>query len=94
MSGATTRSPRREWLDLQPPAEPELREAVQQNDQRPFTRLDVMQAHVADVGVALTKLGPVVRRQVGERVGESCREVRRLGDEKPGPSGVGTGVGR
>src|SRR5260370_2430146 len=49
----------REWLDLQPPAEPELREAVQQNDQRPFTHLEVMQADVADVGVALTKFCPV-----------------------------------
>src|ERR1700730_12134138 len=49
----------REWLDLQPPAEPELREAVQQNDQRPFTHLDVMQAHVADVGVSFTKQCPV-----------------------------------
>src|SRR5262245_10396353 len=49
----------REWLDLQSPAEPELREAVQQNDQRPFTHLDVMQAHIADVGRALTKLCPV-----------------------------------
>jgi hypothetical protein len=48
-----------EWLDLPPPAEPELGEAVQQNDQRAFTHLDVMQAHIADVGVALTKLGPV-----------------------------------
>src|SRR5262245_28482620 len=48
-----------EWLDLQPPAEPELREAVQQNDQRPFAHLDVVQAHVAEVGVALTKLCPV-----------------------------------
>ena len=55
---------RRERLDLQPPTEPELREAVQQDDQRPLAGLDVVQVHVADVGVALAKLDPVVRHQV------------------------------
>jgi len=48
---------RRERCDLQPPAVPELGEAVQQDDQRPLTGLHVMQPHVvADLGVALTKL--------------------------------------
>jgi hypothetical protein len=28
---------------------------MQQNDQRPIAGLDVMQPHVADLGVALTK---------------------------------------
>jgi hypothetical protein len=32
---------------------------VQQKDQRPFAELDVVQLHVADVGVALAQLGPV-----------------------------------
>ena len=50
--------------DLPPPAEPELREAVQQDDQRPVSRLDVMQLHVADVGVALPELGPAVRHKL------------------------------
>src|SRR5438270_10945925 len=51
---------RRERLDLPPPAVPELGEAVQQDDQRPLTGLDVVQLHVADLGVALTKsLEPV-----------------------------------
>jgi hypothetical protein len=48
----------RERRDLQPPAEPELREAVQQNEQGPIARLDVMQPYVADLGVTLPKLRP------------------------------------
>ena len=47
----------RERRDLPPPAVPELREAVQQDDQRPVAGLDVMQPHVADLGVALPKFG-------------------------------------
>ena len=47
-------SRRRERLDLQPPAVPELGEAVQQNDQRPLAGLDVMQSDIADLGVTLT----------------------------------------
>src|SRR4029077_15516844 len=43
---------RRERLDLAPPAVPELGEAVQQDDQRSVTCLDVMQPLVADLGVA------------------------------------------
>ena len=55
MSGATTRNPAAgERFDLEPPAVPELREAVQQEDERPLSGLDVVQLHVADVGVALT----------------------------------------
>ena len=57
---------RRERRDLQPPAVPELREAVQQDDQRPVAGLDVMQPHVADLGVALPKFGPAVRERAGE----------------------------
>src|SRR6185295_11057473 len=53
---------RRERCDLQPPAEPELREAVQQKDQRPIAGLDVMQPYVADLGVAVPKFGRVVLR--------------------------------
>jgi hypothetical protein len=41
-------------LELQPPAVPELGEAVQQDDQRPLAGLDVMQSLVVDLGVALT----------------------------------------
>jgi hypothetical protein len=46
-----------ELCDLQPPAEPELREAVQQDDKRPVAGLDVVQLHVADICEALAKLG-------------------------------------
>ena len=50
------KSRRRERCDLLPPAKPELREAVQQNDQRPIAGLDVMQPRVVvELGVALTK---------------------------------------
>ena len=64
MSGATTRKPAAtSGCDLQPPTEPELREAVQQNDQRPIAGLDVMQALIADVGVSLAKLDPAGRHQ-------------------------------
>jgi hypothetical protein len=58
----------RERRDLPPPAVPELREAVQENDQRPVAGLDVMQPHVPDVGVTLPKLGISVRHQPGQRI--------------------------
>ena len=61
-------SRRRERLDLPPPAVPELGEAVQQDDQRPVTRLDVMQPLVADLGVALPNAAGQVRRP-GNRAG-------------------------
>src|SRR6187397_823037 len=51
---------RRERRDLQSPTEPELREAVQENDQRPVTRFDVMQALIANFGITLPKLNPDV----------------------------------
>src|SRR5438034_2486713 len=54
-----------ERLDLSPPTEPELREAVQQNDQRPLTGLDVMQALIADLGIAVAKFDPDVRERAG-----------------------------
>src|SRR5262249_49273724 len=50
----------------------ELREAVQQHDQRPVAGLDVVQRDVADVGVAVPKLDPVVRRCDGERLDGCC----------------------
>ena len=40
--------------DLVPPAVPELREAVQEHDQRAFALLDVVQADGSELGVALT----------------------------------------
>jgi hypothetical protein len=46
----------RERRDLQPPAVPELREAVQEAGQRSLARLDVVQRHLAEVGLALAKL--------------------------------------
>src|SRR5262245_14033479 len=46
----------RERLDLQPPAVPELRETMQQNDQRTVAGLYVMQPLVADFGVTLTNV--------------------------------------
>ena len=61
----------RERRDLQPPAVPELREAVQQDDQRPVAGLDVMQPHVPDLGVALPKFGPAVRHKPGQRIGRA-----------------------
>ena len=60
-----------ERCDLLPPAVPELREAVQQDDQRPVAGLDVVQLHVADLGVALAKGGAGVDRRAGEGIG--CR---------------------
>ena len=54
--------PRRgEWLDLPPPAVPELGEPVQQHDQRPLPGLDIMQPLVADLGVAVTKFAALVQ---------------------------------
>lgn len=44
---------RRERRDLQPPSVPELREAMQQDDQRPVAGLHVVERRVADLGVAL-----------------------------------------
>ena len=44
-----------ERLDLLPPAVPELREAVQQEDQRALAGLDVVERRLADLGVALAK---------------------------------------
>src|SRR4029077_19986640 len=61
--------------DLQPPTEPELREAVEKNDQRPLTRLHVMQALIIDLGIAFPKFDPDVRK--GAVVHE---DLRVLGD--------------
>ena len=58
-----------ERCDLLPPAVPELREAVQQEDQWPVAGLDVVQLHVADLGVALAKAGADVDRRAGGGVG-------------------------
>jgi hypothetical protein len=55
VGGDDPESRRRERLDLQSPAVPELGEAVQQDDQRPIAGLDVMQPLVADLGVAITE---------------------------------------
>jgi hypothetical protein len=52
----------------------ELREAVQQDEQRPFAGLDVVQALIADVGIPLAKLGPNVRQHAGGRHGISFLE--------------------
>jgi len=38
---------------------------VQQNDQRPLTGLDVVQALVADVRIALLKLDSDIRKHAG-----------------------------
>ena len=54
---------RHQRRDLQPPTEPELGEAMQQNDQRPLTGLDVMQALIADLGIALPQLDTDVRER-------------------------------
>jgi hypothetical protein len=65
VGGDHAKTRRREGRDLQPPAKPELWEAVQQNDQRPIPGLDVMQVHVTHLGVTLPKLDPDVREQAG-----------------------------
>jgi hypothetical protein len=77
---------RRERRDLQPPAEPELRKTVQQNDQRPITGLDVVQARIADLGVTLAKLGPDVREQ-GRGAHDDLPLLADSGDKTPtGPA--------
>ena len=60
-----------ERFDLPPPAVPELREAVQQDDQRPVAGFDVVQHRVADLRVAVAKLGPAVRHKPGQRIGRA-----------------------
>ena len=65
VGGDDPKTRRRERLDLSPPTEPELREAMQEDDQRPVTGLDVMLALIADLGVTLPKLDPDVREQAG-----------------------------
>ena len=51
-------SRRRERFDLLPPPVPELGEAVQQDNQRPVTSLDVVQSLVAYIGIAFAKFPP------------------------------------
>ena len=66
----------RQRRDLQPPAVPELREAVQQDDQGPVASLDVMEPHlVAELGVALPKFGGVVAHRADGRVQISRRRT-------------------
>ena len=67
----------RERRDLQPPTEPELWEAVQENDQRPVTCLDVVQALIADFGITLPKLSSDVRERAG---GGGHEDLPWLGD--------------
>jgi hypothetical protein len=38
---------------------------VEQNDERPFARLDVVELHIADLGVAIAKLDVSVGRDPG-----------------------------
>lgn len=47
--------------DLVPPLVPELREAVQQQHERSLARLDVVEMHVAEIGVAVRQLYPAQR---------------------------------
>src|SRR5439155_7047733 len=75
---------RRQRRDLQPPAVPEIGEAVQQDDERPVPGLDVVQL---DVVVALAE--PGVRGQAGGRlVGRahddllSDRKLARISSQK------------
>src|SRR4051794_25223782 len=68
---------RGERRDLSPPAVPELGEAVQQDDQRPVTSLDVMQPHVAHLGVALLELSRVVEHHAVGRVQNSRRRAHK-----------------
>ena len=78
--------------DLEPPAEPELREAVQENDQRPIAiaGLDVMQRHVADVGVTLSKVGRCAI--LGVRAGRAAHVYSSQADER-GDAGKALGPG-
>src|SRR3954468_18149891 len=83
VGGDDSKTRRRERLDLPPPTEPELREAVKQDDQRPLTGLDVVQLDVvADFGVTLTKLGPDVGEQGGGSH-ETSRVAADSGDTTP-----------
>jgi hypothetical protein len=64
-----------ERRDLLPPAVPELREAVEQDDERAVAGLDVVQRRVAHVGVALAEARGGVDRRAGghvERGGHDC----------------------
>jgi SAM-dependent methyltransferase len=47
----------RQRRDLPPPRVPELREAVEQDDERPGPGLDVVQVHAADVGGLVLEVG-------------------------------------
>src|SRR5215218_7829931 len=47
--------------DLVPPLVPELREAVQQQHERSLARLDVVQPHISEVGIAVRQLHPAQR---------------------------------
>jgi hypothetical protein len=62
---------RRQRRDLQPPAIPELRETMQQNDQRPVAGLDVMQPHLPHLGIALPNFGPAARHKPAQRIGRT-----------------------
>jgi hypothetical protein len=73
---------RRERRDLQPPAVPELREAVQQDDQRPVAGLDVMELHVAELGVAVPKVSRLVVQHVDGHVQTSWRRVMRISSRR------------
>jgi hypothetical protein len=85
VGGDDAESRRRERLDLQPPAVPELREAVQQHDQRPLAGLDVMQPHLTEVGVAVAQFGAL----------EGCDHHRRNpGSPRLPPAPVAAGYSR
>src|ERR1700759_5024328 len=53
---------------------------MQQNDQRAIAGLDVVQPDVADLGVALPKFDPLIRRQrvIGQQILDEA--VRRVHD--------------
>jgi hypothetical protein len=99
VGGDDPKTGRRKRRDLQPPTEPELREAVQQNDQRAVTSLDVMQALTANLGVTLPKLDPNVREHAGsgheDLLGRGTCARRRYASRRcrasPRPDEVGPG---
>jgi hypothetical protein len=50
---------------------------VQQKDERPLARLDVMQTLITNLGIALANLDPTGRHQVAEGAAERRRRQLR-----------------
>jgi hypothetical protein len=83
--------------DLMPPLVPELREAVQEHHGRSLPRLDVVQPHVPEIGVAVRQLHPA-QRLVGHALPLPPAPLHktagpRTGRRHPGSAGEAGGSG-